>query len=114
MRDLAEIRSQLEKFPPRHREDGELCIQAVLYQGCNENHDYYGRPTTPNERRLVYVEIMLEELAALAPTSGHTEAGRILDVDDVVRDDTNQIITIMGTTHGSSAGFRPYIIAENQ
>jgi hypothetical protein len=51
--------------PPRHRHTGELCVRALITGDCRENHEYDAVPMTPMEHRLVYLEVMVNEVAAL-------------------------------------------------
>jgi hypothetical protein len=87
--------------PPRHHSDGALCITAVLHADCPLNHSYARVPMTANEKRWWYVELMLEELAALEPDCGAGVAGSTYEVDEVVRAEDGLIATVFGTV------FRP-------
>jgi hypothetical protein len=68
--------------------------------------------------RLLYVEKMLEELALLSPDGPVARfQGLSFEVDDVVRDDENHIVTILGTATAAAAETNrfthtPYILGE--
>ena len=97
-------------MPPRHRDDGALCMQAALHASCPLNHDYHAGPLTEQEARWLYVERMLEELAVLEPDSGKPEAGDAFEVDDVVRNSSGAIVTIFGTRTTWSNHAVPYVV----
>lgn len=97
-------------MPPRHREDGALCMQAALHATCPMNHDYHAGALTEAEARWLYVERMLEELARLAPDSGHEEAGESFEVDEVMRNSNGAILTIFGTRTEWSDHAVPYVL----
>lgn len=101
--------------PPRHVPEGDVCVVALITEHCPRNHDYAEPALTPLEHRVVELEVMVEELAAL-----HRES-KILtyEVDEIGRYEDGRIRTIFGTKvewiHDTGAVFHrwdqhPYII----
>jgi hypothetical protein len=63
--------------------------------------------------RLLYVEKMLEEIAAFSVNGETGVDGWSFEVDDVVRDEEGRILTILGTAvEIDNASHTPYILGE--
>lgn len=99
------------ELPPRHSSSKALCMRAILKGDCSYHHDYHLGEMTPEEKRWLYVELMLEELAALEPKpEAPAPAGDSFEVDDVIRAEDGLIATIMGTRTTWSNHAVPYVL----
>jgi hypothetical protein len=87
-----------EDMPPRHHADNALCMQAALHGTCPLSHEYHGGALTEADARWLYVERMLEEVAAFEPDCGADVSGAAYEVDEVARNENGAIVTIFGTT----------------
>lgn len=101
--------------PPRHVPEGDVCVVALITEQCPRNHDYAEPEMTPTEQRLVELEVMVEEVAALYRDSKYLT----LQVDEVARYEDGRLRTIFGTKvewiHEDGAAYQqwdqhPYII----
>lgn len=101
------------ELPPRHSSSNALCMRAILKGDCNYHHDYFAGAMTPEEKRWLYVELMLEELARLVPDSETPEAGDSYEVDDVIRAEDGLIATIYGTRTKWSDHAVPYVLTNH-
>jgi len=97
-------------LPPRHRDTGDACMRAMVRGDCLENHEYHAGPLTINERRWLYVELMLEELVLLEPGGDNVEAGDSYEVDEVHRNSDGLVATIYGTRTRWSDHAVPYVV----